>query len=326
MKIWVIKISLVIIFLFPLFASAQNGIETFSDVAADSGFFIPIQYLKDRNFIAGYPDGSFHPEELITRAEALAMIFKVSGINPDSRADENNVQTDVGTATATVRFRRQRIRRPFNDVSPRDWFFEIVKTAKDRGIAVGLEEGRYFKPNENISLAEALRMIFQSNSINTSDEERILPAEIPADAWYSNDIAYATSRSLIAQRSDGQVFPPERNLKRGELALVLYRFIMTGNGAVFGYASWYGDGLARTTLTRGNEFVDRNLTAAHKTLPLGTIIRATNMNNGRYVDVVINDRGPYITGRIIDLSRTAFNELASPGTGVIPVRMQQMNY
>jgi uncharacterized protein YabE (DUF348 family) len=63
------------------------------------------------------------------------------------------------------------------------------------------------------------------------------------------------------------------------------------------------------------------MVAAHKTLPFGTQVRVTNLNNGRSVVVVINDRGPYAGGRIIDLSDDAFAQLAPLGSGTIPVRI-----
>jgi rare lipoprotein A len=63
------------------------------------------------------------------------------------------------------------------------------------------------------------------------------------------------------------------------------------------------------------------LTAAHRTLPLGTHLRETNLENGRTVRVRVNDRGPYIDGRVVDLSREAARVLDMVGRGVVPVRL-----
>ncbi|WP_333810538.1 septal ring lytic transglycosylase RlpA family protein, partial [Idiomarina baltica] len=63
-------------------------------------------------------------------------------------------------------------------------------------------------------------------------------------------------------------------------------------------------------------------TAAHKTLPFGTLVRVTNLASGESVVVKINDRGPFIKGRIIDLSRSAFGEIADLDVGIIDVKMQ----
>ena len=66
---------------------------------------------------------------------------------------------------------------------------------------------------------------------------------------------------------------------------------------------------------------EEGLTAAHRTLPFGTKVRVTNTANGKSVTVTINDRGPYIDGRIIDLNEQAFTQIASKRTGVINVRI-----
>jgi rare lipoprotein A len=67
----------------------------------------------------------------------------------------------------------------------------------------------------------------------------------------------------------------------------------------------------------GETFDPEALTAAHKTLPFNTRVRVTNPNNGKSVTVRINDRGPYVDGRCLDLSRAAFRQIADLGTGVL---------
>jgi len=72
----------------------------------------------------------------------------------------------------------------------------------------------------------------------------------------------------------------------------------------------------------GGWFNPNAMTAAHKTLPFGTRVRVTHLGNGRSVDVVINDRGPYIAGRIIDLSKAAAGVINMQGQGIAKVRME----
>ena len=86
-----------------------------------------------------------------------------------------------------------------------------------------------------------------------------------------------------------------------------------------GMASWYGE--SQTTAS-GERFNKHALTAAHRTLPLGTMVRVTNQKNGRSVIVRINDRGPYGHGRIIDLSEAAAKQLDMIDAGVAPVTLQ----
>lgn len=68
------------------------------------------------------------------------------------------------------------------------------------------------------------------------------------------------------------------------------------------------------------------ISAAHKTLPFGTIVRVTNLNNGRTVDVRINDRGPFVKNRVIDLSKGAAQKIDMINAGVVPVKLQVLKY
>ena len=86
-----------------------------------------------------------------------------------------------------------------------------------------------------------------------------------------------------------------------------------------GRASWYGPGFHGRPTASGERFDQDALTAAHPGLPLGTVKVVTNVGNGRSVEVEINDRGPYVAGRIIDLSRAAADEIGMVEAGTAPV-------
>ncbi len=90
-----------------------------------------------------------------------------------------------------------------------------------------------------------------------------------------------------------------------------------------GLASWYGgdDGFEGKPTASGEIYDSSKMTAAHRDLPLGTLVRVTNLDNGKWVDVRINDRGPFIHGRVIDLSQEAARRLDLIGPGVGPVRI-----
>jgi rare lipoprotein A len=89
-----------------------------------------------------------------------------------------------------------------------------------------------------------------------------------------------------------------------------------------GYASWYGANSGKSTAS-GERFDEGQLTAAHRHLPFGTIVRVTNERNGRSVEVRINDRGPWSGGdRIIDVSSSAADRLDMKTSGIIPVRVE----
>ena len=86
-----------------------------------------------------------------------------------------------------------------------------------------------------------------------------------------------------------------------------------------GLATFYGAEQQGGPTASGERFDRNQLTAAHRTLPLGTRVRVTNTRNGRSVEVRINDRGPYGHGRIIDLSEAAARRLDMIAAGVVPV-------
>jgi rare lipoprotein A len=92
--------------------------------------------------------------------------------------------------------------------------------------------------------------------------------------------------------------------------------------ALNGTASWYGPRFHGKKTASGEIYDQRKLTAAHKTLPLGTKARVTNLDNGSSVEVEINDRGPFIEGRIIDLSRAAAGALGFVESGTAPVQVE----
>ena len=90
-----------------------------------------------------------------------------------------------------------------------------------------------------------------------------------------------------------------------------------------GLASWYGSFHAGQRTASGELFDPDAMTAAHRTLPLGTVVRVTNIANGRAVTVRINDRGPRDKSRIIDLSRRAAEALGFVADGVMKVKIEQ---
>jgi rare lipoprotein A len=93
-----------------------------------------------------------------------------------------------------------------------------------------------------------------------------------------------------------------------------------------GMASWYGPGDDGGTIAANGERINHNkLTAAHKRLPFGTRVRVTNLRNNRSIVVRINDRGPFVRGRVIDLTRAGARALGMIGSGVAPVRLEVLD-
>jgi len=94
------------------------------------------------------------------------------------------------------------------------------------------------------------------------------------------------------------------------------------NGVQTGVASWYGPGFHGKRTANGEIYDQYELTAAHPSLPLGTRAMVTNLTNGRAVEVRINDRGPFVDGRVIDLSYAAARSVGMIGPGTAPVRVE----
>lgn len=91
-----------------------------------------------------------------------------------------------------------------------------------------------------------------------------------------------------------------------------------------GHASWYGPGFHGKKTSTGERYDMHELTAAHKTLPMGTAVRVTRTDTGKSVVVRLNDRGPFVPGRIIDLSYSAAQSLDMIGSGTAPVRIEAL--
>ena len=89
-----------------------------------------------------------------------------------------------------------------------------------------------------------------------------------------------------------------------------------------GEASWYGEEFEGSATASGEAFDSNGLTAAHRSLPFGTTVRVTNLSNSKNVLLRINDRGPYIGGRTIDVSWNAAKRLGFVDSGTTPVRVE----
>ncbi|MEL0635546.1 septal ring lytic transglycosylase RlpA family protein [Marinomonas sp. TI.3.20] len=92
-----------------------------------------------------------------------------------------------------------------------------------------------------------------------------------------------------------------------------------------GEATYYATKYQGRQTASGELFNQKAMTAAHKRLPFGTKVKVTNVANGKSVIVRINDRGPFVSGRIIDLSKSAFQRIASTKHGVIDVDIAVLN-
>jgi rare lipoprotein A len=115
------------------------------------------------------------------------------------------------------------------------------------------------------------------------------------------------------------------------ISILLFIIIITQSSCLLyktqtGLASYYADSYEGKSTASGEPFSQSKLTAAHKTLPLGTRVAVTNLSNGKQVVVKVNDRGPFVRKRIIDLSKLAASEIGMIGKGVTKVKIRYRRF
>ncbi len=89
-----------------------------------------------------------------------------------------------------------------------------------------------------------------------------------------------------------------------------------------GTASWYGRGVAGRITASGEKLNPKGMTCAHRTLPFGSVVKVTDIASGKHVSLKVNDRGPYVKGRILDLSEGAAKELGGSEKGLMFVHIE----
>ena len=292
------KILLCLLLTFALILPAQAEESPFSDIEEGDKYYDAVIYLRDAGIIAGYDDGTFKPDDEVNRVEALKIILKSADIDCSSGTTESIFTDVVGT----------------------EWYYEYLSVGIERNIVSGYDDGT-FQPDNPVNLAEALKILVNTNELvatNPQGEDFYTDAE--TDAWYSGYLNYAGENGLVYADAENNIYPSD-NLTRAELAYIIYRY-ETGyfSGEMeYGKATYYGNIFNGMGTASGEIFDETAMTAAHKTLPFGTNVRVTNLANNQTVEVYINDRGPYGEGRIIDLSKSAFEQIGSLGTGVLNV-------
>lgn len=102
-----------------------------------------------------------------------------------------------------------------------------------------------------------------------------------------------------------------------------YKTLASADGFIqYGKASWYGKDFHGRKTANGERYDMYGMTAAHKNLPFGTMLRVTNLTNNKTVVVRVNDRGPFVKGRVIDVTHTAARKLGMLGPGVVRVKIE----
>ena len=118
-----------------------------------------------------------------------------------------------------------------------------------------------------------------------------------------------------------------RNTNSRIISIFLFWIVLTHSSCILyktqtGLASYYADSYVGKATANGEIYSQTKLTAAHQSLPFGTRVAVTNLSNGKQVVVTINDRGPFVKKRIIDLNKKAAGEIGMLGQGVTKVKIR----
>jgi len=192
--------------------SSPDNIETtFCDVDYEDWFFEDVSFLSDLEIINGYEDGCFHPNNQVTRAE-----FTKMAIEGTDYAEGFNWIYDLPTTDA------------FTDVTSSDWFAEYVSQAKANEFINGYTD-RTFRPNQPITRAEAIKILYAMNSeLNTLENpfEGGNPfTDITTTDWFFTPVGITYNQEIINGKTE-TVFAPNDNLTRAEAAKIVSRLIL----------------------------------------------------------------------------------------------------
>ncbi len=195
--------------LFPLWTSA------FYDVSIDDPQNSIFQHLQDVGIMGLYPDGGFHPEKVLTRAEALIVALRAGGIT---------IPADFGGQTH------------YNDVEPNQWYAPAVARALETRVIIG--KGPSFRPNHAVSKAEFLAFLFRATHVDFDSfwtRTRGIAEDIPMNSWFAPHFAYA-KKYQVAHLPPDNYYRPHKVLSRREIAMMTYRQLRL----------FHGDHLTRT--------------------------------------------------------------------------------
>jgi rare lipoprotein A (peptidoglycan hydrolase) len=170
---------------------------------------------------------------------------------------------------------------------------------------------------------KARGLLAQAEALAAAEHAAALQAQLEAQRSLLDDVSTATTLVL----TPGQAKRARRALGREEPVIRLleasganYPAGYGPTGVVFsGQASWYGPGFVGNPTASGSPYDPERLTCAHKTLPLGTVIRVSR--NGLAVSCLVNDRGPYVDGRVLDMSRAGSRALGYSGVATVTVEV-----
>lgn len=184
----------------------------FKDVNASNKNALAINYLKEKSVVSGYEDGTYKPDQEVTRAEMLKILIKGGQkITPDSSYNASC----------------------FKDVNANDWYSGYVCYAKEKGWAEGYKDGS-FAPNKSINKVEALKFLVLINSIQASNNTSVPFLDVE-NSWYTNYVKAALAMNLLEENSN--ILGVNKNVTRGAIAENIFRYSLLKEKGVSSYSA-----------------------------------------------------------------------------------------
>lgn len=177
--------------------NAHAAAINFKDVQSNDFFYEAINSLHARNIITGYEDGTFRPNETVTRAQAAKIIALALNLDTTNTKDPG-----------------------FKDVRKNNWAYKYIAALANKGIIVG-SDGEY-KPNNPITRAQMAKVISLAYNFHAEDSQQISFTDVSQDDWFKNDVG-ALVGNQITSGTTPTTFSPHKNVTRGQIAAFVYR-------------------------------------------------------------------------------------------------------
>lgn len=181
---------------------SSNRPAIFADVSGNQGFYDAIKYVKDKGVFGGYQDGTFKPAQVISRVEVLK----------------------VSLTSANRPLLPTKGKLSYIDIDENGWYIPYIATAQQNGITQGYIGG-YFKPNQNVTRAEFLKILLLASPVSISPQVNSSPySDVQPSDWYAVFAQFAKEKNLLPDTTSG--FEANEEITRGEVAEIIYRLLV----------------------------------------------------------------------------------------------------
>ncbi len=196
-------LALILVLLFPV------GVFAYTDIAPEDPDRHAFEHLRDVKIMNPLADGLFHGEQIVTRAEALAVTLRAGDISIPNEFDPSKIT--------------------FNDVDPNAWYAPVISRAAELRLID--QNTSLFRPNQAVTKAEFLTFLFRCTHVNLEGFRfaKHIADDVPDDAWFAPHFAYAKKYQIAFLPAD-QMYRPEKALTRREVALMTYRRLKIFHG------------------------------------------------------------------------------------------------